>query len=67
MIITEGQINALEKYVPNIRELAKSDDVQMVLDVIDDVIVDHIVANNDEPDKVAMRAQCIYDQIYNQN
>lgn len=67
MIITEKQINVLEKYIPNIRELAKSDDVQMVLDVIDDVIVDNMLANGDEPDDEGAKIQLIWDQIFNQN
>ena len=67
MIITEKQINVLEKYIPNIRELAKSDDVQMVLDVIDDVIVDNMLANGDEPDDEGVKIQLIWDQIFNQN
>ncbi len=67
MIITEEQINVLEKHIPNIRELAKSDDVQMVLDVIDDVIVDNIIAHGDEPDDEGIKIQLIYDQIFNQN
>ncbi len=67
MIITEKQLKVLEKHIPNIRELAKSDDVQMVLDVIDDVIVGNILEHDDEPDDEGVRIQLIYDQIYNQN
>ena len=42
-------------------------DVQAVFDAIDDVIVDNILANNDEPDDEGIKLQLIYDQIYNQN
>ena len=67
MIITEEQINVLEKHIPNIRELAKSDDVQMVLDVIDDVIVDNILLNGDILDDEGAKVQRVWDQIFNQN
>ena len=67
MIITEEQISILEKHIPDIRELAKSDDVQMVLDVIDDVIVDNILANGDMLDDEGAKVQRVWDQIYNQN
>lgn len=42
-------------------------DVQEVLDVIDDVIVDNILANNDEPDDEGIKLQKIYDEIFNEN
>ncbi len=67
MIITEEQLKVLEKHIPNIRELAKSDDVQMVLDVIDDVIVDNILVNGDMLDDEGAKVQRVWDQIYNQN
>ena len=61
MIITEEQINVLEKHIPNIRELAKSDDVQMVFDVIDDVIVDNILLNGDILDDEGAKVQRVWD------
>lgn len=42
-------------------------DVQAVLDAIDDVIVDNILANNDEPDDEGIKLQKIYDEIFNEN
>ena len=42
-------------------------DVQAVLDAIDDVIVDNILANNDEPDDEGIKLQKIYDDIFNEN
>ncbi|GAB6159626.1 phage scaffolding protein [Howardella ureilytica] len=42
-------------------------DVQAVLDAIDDVIVDNILANNDEPDDEGVKLQKIYDEIFNEN
>lgn len=38
-------------------------DVQAVLDAIDDVIVDNILANNDEPDDEGIKLQKIYDDM----
>lgn len=67
MIIKNEQIEELKPYIENIDELIQNDDVQELLDAIDDVIVDNILGNNDEPDEEGIRLQRIYDQIYNQN
>ncbi len=67
MIITEEQVNALEKYIPNIRELVNSDDVNTVLCAIDEVTVDNILVNGDKLDDEGAKIQLIYDQIFNQN
>ena len=67
MIIKNEQIEKLKPYIENIDELIQNDDVQEVLDAIDDVIIDNILANNDEPDEEGIELQKIYDQIYNQN
>ena len=50
MTVKPEQIEALKPYIDNIEGLVESDDVQVVLDAIDDVIVENILANNDEPD-----------------
>ena len=67
MIVKTEQIEALKPYIDDIEDLVKSDDVQLVLDAIDDVIVDNILANNDEPDDEGIKLQKIYDEIFNQN
>ena len=67
MNIKNEQIEKLKPYIVNIEELIKNDDVQDVLDAIDDIIVDNILGNNDEPDEEGIKLQKIYDQIYNQN
>ncbi len=67
MIVTAKQIEVLTPYINNIEELIKSDDVDDVLDAIDAVIVDNILANNDEPDSVGIKLQKVYDEIFNQN
>lgn len=67
MIIRDEQIAALKPYIENIESLIESDDVQEVLDAIDDVIVDNILGNNDEPDDEGIKLQKIYDEIFNQN
>ena len=67
MIVKAEQMEVLKPYIENIEELVESDDVQAVLDAIDDVIVDNILANNDEPDDEGIRLQKIYDEIFNEN
>ena len=49
MIVKKEQIKVLKPYIDNIEELIESDDVQDLLDAIDDVIIENILANNDEP------------------
>lgn len=67
MIVKSEQIETLKPYIDNIEDLVESDDVQSVLDAIDDVIVENILANNDEPDDEGIKLQKIYDEIFNQN
>ena len=67
MIITDEQIAALHPYIKNIEELIAADDVDALLDAVDDVVVDNIVAHNDEPDAEGKRIQRIYDDIAAQN
>ena len=67
MIIKNEQMKELKPYIENIDELVQNDDVQVLLDAIDDVIVDNILGNNDEPDEEGIKLQRIYDEIYNQN
>lgn len=67
MNVTGEQIEILTPYIENLDELLAGDDVQALLDAIDDVIVNNILGNNEEPDKEGILLQRIYDQIYNQN
>lgn len=67
MIVSNEQIKVLKPYIDNIEDLIEKDDVQEVLDAIDDVIVDNILGNNDEPDDEGIKLQKIYDEIYDQN
>lgn len=67
MSITNEQKNALVPYIDDLDSLIKTNDVNNLLEAIDNIIVDHIVDNNDEPDKEAIELQKIYDQISNQN
>lgn len=68
MKISEADIMTLEeKYIPNIREMMKSSSVNDVLDTIDDMIVDDILDNNDEPSNVGRELQLIYDRIERYN
>ncbi len=67
MIITQEQIDVLEKHIPNVRELVEADDVQAVLDAANDVIVDNILVNGDMLDDEGVKVQRVWDQIFNQN
>ena len=67
MIITDNQIRDLKQYIDNIEEIVESDSVEELLDILDDVIVENILSNGDEPDAVGIKLQRIYDEIYNQN
>ena len=67
MIINEEQIKILKKYIDNLQDLIKNGDVEELLNTIDDLIIDNILANHDEPDYVGIELQRIYDEIYNQN
>lgn len=67
MIIKNEQTKILKPYIENIEELIVSDDLQKLLDAIDDIVVDNILGNNDEPDEEGIRLQRIYDDIFNQN
>lgn len=67
VIITEEQIKKLRPYIKNLDELiAKEDDEELLL-ALDEVIVDNIMANDEEPDAEGIKLQLIYDQIFNQN
>ena len=67
MIVTENQIKELKPYIDDIEEIVKNGRVEFLLDTLDDIIVDNILGNHDEPDEVGIRLQKIYDQIYKQN
>lgn len=67
MIVKDEQIEILKPYIENIDELVQNGSVQEILDAIDDVIVDNILGNDDEPDEEGIKLQKVYDEIYNQN
>lgn len=67
MIVKAEQIEVLKTYIENIEDLIVGGNLQIVLDAIDDVIVDNILGNDDEPDDERIKLQKIYDEIFNQN
>ena len=67
MIVTAEQIEALRPYIGNIEEMVSADDVDALLDAVDDVVIDNILGNNNEPDEEGNRIQRIYDDIAAQN
>lgn len=67
MIVNKKQIEMLKPYIKNIEILVETGNVQELLDTIDDVIVDNILTNNDEPNDEGIKLQKIYDEILYQN
>ena len=67
MVVNSKQAEILKSYIPNIEEIIASGNVQPVLDAIDDVILNNILGNNDEPDNEGIILQQVYDEIFNQN
>lgn len=65
MIIAEKDILVLEKYIPDIRDLAQSKEPEDILEMIDELIVDDIVEHDDEPSDAGRKLQLIYDRIGN--
>lgn len=65
--ITDKQKLILKQYFNNLDELLVKDDIQVFLDRIDNIIVDNIIDNNNEPNEDGIILQRIYDQIFNQN
>lgn len=65
--ITEEQKSFLYEQDIDITDAISTDNVDLLLEVVDDAIVDNIVDNNDEPDEIGIKLQRVYDQIRNQN
>ena len=61
--IAEEDVEILENYIPDIRDLVQSKDPADILEMIDDLIVDDIVEYDDEPSDVGRKLQLIYDRI----
>lgn len=68
MIIDEKNILILEnKYMPDIRKLVDDDNINEILDRLNDMIIDDILAHDDEPSDVGGELQLIYDRIQSDN
>ena len=68
MYIDEKDIKTLENdYIPNIRMLMKDKSVNDILDMIDNIIIEDILDNDNEPSKVGRELQLIYDRIQRDN
>lgn len=65
--INAQQREKLSRYFDDLDSLLENDDIQTFLDRIDDIIVNNIISNNDEPDEEGIDLQRVYDQLYNQN
>ena len=67
VLVTDRQRSELKKYIADIDRIILHGDIQSLLDAIDEVIIDNILANNDEPDEEGVKLQKIYDEIFEQN
>lgn len=67
IIIEKEQIEILRPYIDNLDDLIQQDDVELLLDAVNDVILDNILENNDEPDAEGIKLQKIWDAIFYQN
>lgn len=67
MIVTDKQIEYLKPYISNIESFVNTDDIQGLLDAVNDIIIDDIVSNDDEPTAVGIALQKIWDDIFYQN
>lgn len=63
--IAEEDVEILENYIPDIRDLVQNKDPADILEMIDDLIVDDIVEHDDEPSETGRQLQLIYDRIGN--
>lgn len=66
MAITAEQKKFLGKYISNLDDVLKSDDVNDLLLAIDDAILDTFDAKGN-PSEIGIELQNIYDDIYNNN
>ena len=67
IVITKDQIETLKPYIENLEEIILQDDVELLLDAINDVILDNILAHDDEPDEEGIMIQKIWDAVFYQN
>lgn len=67
MIVTKDQVEELRPYIDNVDDIIENGAVEHLLELLDDIIVDNILGNEDEPDEVGIRLQKIYDEISAQN
>jgi hypothetical protein len=67
MIVTDKQKELLKPYIPNVESFVKTDDTQGLLDEINDLIIDDILGNEDEPTAVGIALQKVWDDIFYQN
>lgn len=67
MIVTDKQKELLKPYIPNVESFVKADDTQGLLDEINDIIIDDILGNEDEPTAVGITLQKVWDDIFYQN
>jgi len=65
-ILEKDKKRIIEK-IPDAKEAFDIEDVDLLLNMISDFVNDDIVDNNDEPTKLGLEFELIYDRIYSDN
>lgn len=65
--ITDEQKELLLKYLPNTEKILETDEVNDILDLLDDKITEIGFDKNWNLNKVGLKLQRLYDDIYYQN
>ena len=64
VFITQEQIEILRPYVNNLDELIQQEDDVLLLEAINDLIIQNILDNDDEPNEEGIMLQRIWDAIF---
>ena len=67
VFITQEQIEIQRPYVNNLDELIQQEDDVLLLEAINDLIIQNILDNDDEPNEEGIMLQRIWDAIFLQN
>ena len=65
--ITAEQIAALKPYMPTLDSLLAAGDIDEFETELDGAILDYGIGFDDEPTKLGLKLQKLYDEIYAQN
>lgn len=65
--ITDNQKRLLFEYLPNATQYVKDNDIDQILEDLDDKITEIGFDADYELNKVGLKLQRLYDELYNQN